>query len=457
MQQQQQQQQEAELFHDYELTGWELSPRIYKILGAAAAIHLFAFIVFAQVDLLGTKACDSPYVGKVCQVLDAAYVGSILLGTDTEFASRDYDKTEIDEADVTFIDVSEEFKYPEGYFAVSNPTPTTMTGYEQMMTGDGMTITSSSIPGIPPGFGNTTPMTTLDPNQPAILPTPNPNAVQGTIPDSPLGNIGGGNPTINPPRGRIRSYPIPKQRKIPNNSPTKLPDLTATADKNANKTPNDNTTAKTDDKKPKTEGQIDESKGFNPKPLEDWATTNGEKILNKEVDVNAPFVIEIVAQLDENGKFVKPKMTSTTDSDPKMTELAKQAILAFGDSQLLKPLYDVGGRNVKITFAQNQDNLQAIIMSETRSENEAKTLQSGLNIYLKNFFKPKEGSDEQILMSKAKLDAQGKNLIINFLIPNDEKTQMIEKNLRSLQEKLKNKQPNSGVAETINKDVNSAK
>jgi hypothetical protein len=150
-------------------------------------------------------------------------------------------------------------------------------------------------------------------------------------------------------------------------------------------------------------------------------------------------------------------MTSTTDSDPKMTELAKQAILAFGDSQLLKPLYDVGGRNVKITFAQNQDNLQAIILSETRSENEAKTLQSGLNFYLKNFFKPKEGSDEQILMSKAQLGTNGKNFIINFLIPNDEKSQMIEKNLRSLQEKLKAKQPNSGVAETINKEVKSAK
>jgi hypothetical protein len=46
---------------------------------------------------------------------------------------------------------------------------------------------------------------------------------------------------------------------------------------------------------------------------------------------------------------------------------------------------------------------------------------------------------------------------LNFLIPNEEKSAMIKKNLEKLQEKLKNQKPNSGVAETVNKDVNSAK
>lgn len=443
---------EKELFQEYELKSWELSPRIYKILGIAAAVHLFGFIVLGQFDLLGTKACDSPYVGKVCQVLDAAYVGSILLGTDTEFASRDYDKTEINEADVTWVDVGNQFTYPSGYFDISNPAPE-MIDPTMMPIDPNTGMPSSTTSGIP---GITTSPMTLDPNQPAIVPTPNPNAVQGTTPSSPF-TFGGNNPTVNPrfPRPRTQKFPNVKTPK--NNSPNKLPtldDVNPNQTANKDKNPNTNTTANKEDKT-KTEGKIDESKGFNPKPLKDWAATNADKLLKKEVDVNAPFVIEIVAKLDENGKFVDPKMTTTTDSDPKMTELAKQAILAFGDSQLLKPLYDVGGRNVKITFQQNADNLQAIIQTETKSENEAKTLQSGLNFYLKNFFKPKKDSDEEKLMSKAVLGTNGKNFIINFLIPNDEKTEMIEKNLRSLQEELK--KPSSGIAETTGKDIKSAK
>jgi hypothetical protein len=59
----------------------------------------------------------------------------------------------------------------------------------------------------------------------------------------------------------------------------------------------------------------------------------------------------------------------------------------------------------------------------------------------------KEGSDEANLMSRAQLATDKNFLIINFLISNEEKTQLIEKNLRSLEEKLKKNQTNGGLAE----------
>jgi hypothetical protein len=447
---------EKELFQDYELKSWELSPRIYKILGMAAALHLFGFIVLGQFNLLGAKACDSPYVGKVCQVLDAAYVSSILLGTDTEFSSRDYDKTDIDEADVTWVDVSDQFTYPAGYFSQSNPEP----AFDpSMMSVDPTTgFPSSSSMNIP---GITSSPSTLDLNSPAIIPTPNPNAVQGSTPESPFIIGGGNNPTVSQKFPRpARTQKFPSTRTLRNNSPSKLPNLdptnpNTTADKD--KKPNANTTANKENKTPTETPNKEEDKLFNKKPLEDFGAKYGEAILKNEVDINAPFTIEVIAKLDENGKLVKPRMITTADSDPKMTLVAKEAILAFGDSQLLRTLYDVGARNVRIVFAQNQDNLQAIIKAETKSENEAKTLQSGLNFALKNLYKPAEGSNEKILLDKAQLGVEGKNFVINFLIPNEEKSPMIKKELEKLQEKLKNQKPNSGVAETVNKDVNSAK
>jgi hypothetical protein len=121
-----------------------------------------------------------------------------------------------------------------------------------------------------------------------------------------------------------------------------------------------------------------------------------------------------------------------------MTEVAKDAILAFGDSQMLRNLYELGSRGVRIAMAQNQENFQAGIQSETESENKAGTIVSALNMALK-FSKPKEGSDEAILMRNAQVSAQGKTLIINFSISNEEKNQMIEKNLQRLREKSKNR------------------
>lgn len=455
---------EKELFQDYELRSWELSPRIYKILGMAAALHLFGLIVFSQVDLLGTKACDSPYVGKVCQVLDAAYLSSVLLGTDMEFSSRDYDKTEIDEADVTWVNVSEQFNYPPGYFAVSNPQPAFDPTLMQTDPVTGMPL-SSPMANDFPGF-NTSPQT-LDPNQPQVLPTPNPNPIQGDIPGI-TGNI----PTT-PRPNRTQKFPTYKPYKAPrNNSPSKLPKLNnepnpnQTADKNKNSNSNTNTNQPED--KTKTEPpKKEEEKLFNKKPLEDFGAKYGKEILDNQVDINAPFEITVEAKLDEfgklfkldkNGKRIPLDMKVKEGSDPKMVEVAKEAISAFSDSQLLRPLYNGGVRSVTVTFSQNQDNLMAIIQSDAGTPGKAGTIQSFVNLAKKGaLLSMKADSDEAKLISKAETATQGKVFILNFLIPNEEKEPMIRKNLEKLREKLKNEKPNGGVAETANKDVNLSK
>lgn len=435
---------EKELFEDYELPTWQPNQRLYQILGASVLVHLFVFFAVSQFNLLQAKACDSPYVGKVCQALDMAYLGSVLLGEDTGFTSRDYEKTEIADADITYIDVSQNeppLEYPAGYFALANPESAMMTDPSMMMPMDAN------------GFPTSTSPSTLDLNQPQILPPPNNNVANQEVPTSPF-SIGGDSapmpkparvPSYRPPRGGNRV--IAKNPKPKNDSPAELPKLDGdeTA-KNANTNTNQQV-AKNDPANANKSADANTDQGgtgFNQKPLKDFGAIYGEQILNKSININAPFTIEISANLDENGKLVNPKLAQTTDSDPKMAEVAKKAILAFGDSQLLKPLYDLKVRKVVITFSQDKDNLQAIIKTETQSEMQANVLQSGLNYYLKNFFKPKEGSDEQILMQKAQFATQGKNFIINFQISNDEKNMMIERSLKNLKEELQKKgQPNS--------------
>ncbi|MGI8493688.1 MAG: hypothetical protein ACR2L1_00025 [Pyrinomonadaceae bacterium] len=444
-----------ELFEDYEIGSWQPNPRLYQILGASLLVHLLFLVTISQFNLLQAKACDSAYIGKVCEVLDAAYLSSVLLGQDTKFSERDYEKTEIDGADITYIDVSRSeppLEYPAGYFALANPESAQ---FDQT----GMPTTDMN------GFPTSNSPSQLDLNQPQILPTPNNNVTNQPLPDKPF-DFGGDFPSsVKPPKpSRVPAYRPPrsnrasslKKPKIKNDSPAKLDDLGGggeTANNNANANTNRNSQVAKNDaanaNKPKDETDKGAT-GFNQKPLKDFGAIYGEKILNKDININAPFTIEIRAGLDENGKLVNPKLTQTAESDPKMSEVAQKAILAFGDSQVLKPLYDVGGRSVIITFAQDKDNLQAIIKTETKSETQAKILQSGLNLYVNNFFKPKEGSDEQILMKKANFATQGKSFIINFQISNDEKNMMIERSLKNLKDELQKKgQPNSLA---VNKD-----
>ncbi|HTK26510.1 MAG TPA: hypothetical protein VL327_08125, partial [Pyrinomonadaceae bacterium] len=94
---------EGDLFNNYEIRNWNYSPRLYKIIAASAAVNLLALLVVAQTSLLTMKGCDSPFVGKVCQVLDTVYVSSLLFGTDREYVDQAYQKTELADADVTFV------------------------------------------------------------------------------------------------------------------------------------------------------------------------------------------------------------------------------------------------------------------------------------------------------------------------------------------------------------------
>ena len=439
-----------DFLQDYEITGWRISPKTYKFLGIAAGINLFAIIILGQFNLFQTKACDSPYVGKVCEILDVVSLGKDLAGTNTEFSDQEYDPTKIEEGDVTYIDVSGQeppFTYPEGYFAIANPP-------EQF--GD-FPVTDSN--GFPTTDGiTTTPLSSDGGLPPQVLPTPNDKVANQDVPESPFGfgDAVKTPPVKQPQTPRYNSPRTSKRPPIRNGSPSKLPklpgeDVAGNSNSNSNSS---NTTAQNNSNANNLGGAAEDDGKFNSLPLKKFGDEYGEKILKKEIDINAPFTIEVIGKLDDKGKIIQPTMQASPDSDPKMTELAKKGIEAFSDTKLLKPLYDaIEGReknkkpkNIKITFSQNKDNLQAIIQTETKDETNAKSIQSLLNILIKNSATfMREGSDEAKLLSRAELNTSGKIFIINFLMPNQEKTEMIEKSLKSLAEKKeKDKQGNVG-------------
>ncbi|MFN0141065.1 MAG: hypothetical protein ACKVQW_13385 [Pyrinomonadaceae bacterium] len=415
--------QEGDLFHNYEIKSWELSKRIYQILGVSAAVNLLALFVFSTTSVLTMKGCDSPLVGNVCQVLDTIYVGSKLFGTDREYVDAVYDKTELGDGDVTFVDVSGDvppLSYPEGYFQIANPEQ-----FQAMVEqANNPTIDSGFIaPGIPittPSTGNSL----ID--TPQRLPKVNSNPIDGDLP-SGFGDAGS-NPTTRKPRpgGRVKR-PVPDEddtadNKDPSETPEPLP------------TP--------------MSSEAVTAVEINKKPLVDFGNDVAAKWEAKEVDLDKEFTLVLDGFITADGKLDRKKSKfdpSKTIGDQKMIDIGKSALEALGDSGYLTFLKVAGVDKITATLSQNGENISVVITSPQNSLERAKSIASNVSLsILVGKGVVKNPSDERTLLDGAKTTNDGKTFVLNFAIPKPIAQEMIKRKLQETLAKQKQQQgPNS--------------
>jgi hypothetical protein len=454
--------QEQELFQGYEVKNWDFNPRIYKILAASAVFNVLALLVVGQTNLLTTKGCDSPLVGGVCQVLDTLVVGGTVLATDRDYINADYTKTELEDAEIIWVDRTgdEKFKYPENYFALANPelammnTPTEITGDTPFPSNiPGM----SNIPGIPNpttgGGGNL-----LDKKQ--VLPPANKDATTGTMPDSPF--VIEENPTVTKP-GSFRPQRPVKYPRINQKPPKQLPNLdgSQTANKD-NKQP--------DQTKP-DENKVEEVV-INKKPMKDLASLVKTKYEKKEIDLSQNFKVVAEGVLTKDGKLdvTEDKKTKQPKSrillkegNPEMIDIASQAITAIGDSGWLSYLRNQGVEKINFTVVQDNNNLQVIITSDFPKPETANTVTSALNFLIKGALIADQkgwktlGEDEKVLLNTAKVVVNPENtkqFVLNVVLPKATALDMITRKLKEPQEPSTNPKPNGNTGQiTENKQA----
>ncbi len=448
-------QEEQELFQSYEVKNWNFSPRIYKILAASAIFNILALLVVAQSNLLTTKGCDSPLVNKVCQVLDTIYVGGTILTTDTEYISKDFEPTVLEDAEIIWVDQTgaERFKYPEGYRALANPE---LMIPQEIPNADGSFPTN--IQGIP---NPTTNGGTDLMNQPQVLPQPNDKAVTN-LPDSPF--TFDTNPTVNRPKNsKVKTWKTPKNKN---------PTLSDTSPKTLDL---EDKTAKNDpikDKNPTTDkSETVSAVEINKEPMKKFASDVKVKFEKKEIDLSQNFTVVADGVLTKDGKLDitidkktnKPKSRITKkEGDPQMTDIVEKAIAAIGDSGWLGYLKGQGIEKFNFKVVQDNDNLQVIITSDLPTPERANTVSSGISGLIsgallldKNGFK-KLGEDEKVLLSKANATvnpANAKQFVLNFVIPKATAQEMIT---RKLNEPTETK-PNGSTAQIKENKQNTVK
>lgn len=455
------QEQEKELFSGYEVKTWNFSPRIYKIIAASAVFNLLVVMVFAQTNMLTRKGCDSPLVSSICQVLDAVYVGSALFGTDSEYVSKDYQKTELEDADITYIDVSGQtppLEYPEGYFALANPEE-----FAAMQNPDFSTV--------PPFDSSSFSRNSTFPNsadlmgQPQVTPTPNNNAIQGTVPDKPFDFGGGSATTVKRPKTRTTYKPKPyKFPKGKSESPGELPKLDG--DETAKNEDASKGKGKKEEKQPEKVQTPIESESvkeveINKKVFEDFGVKVSDKVASKEVDLKSAFTLVMEGTITADGKLDDKKSKFIKiDGDKEIINVAKDAIEAVGDSGILGYLKVRGIDKITFKLIQDEKQIYAVISSDQKTPEKANTIASGINGLLStliiadaNGWK-KLDKDSKTLVNGAKITSEGKNFILNFAIPKSDAQEMINRKLQEAQ--AKKNQPNS-TAQNDNANQKTAK
>lgn len=388
------------LFEDYRVRGWVIDRRLMLIFTLSLFLNLTSLFAAAKGRLLTRTACDGPIVSSFCGVLDAIYIGGIVIGTDADYVDQDYKKTELANADVTWLDISSEkpLEYPEGYFSMANR--------DRAGIPSGMDLTGIPIPGISPD------------QNPAFseqkLPPKNDNPISGEL-ENPFDIPG------RRPRGKPRNSKPDSSESVAENQTVVNPEdlVTETV----------------------TGTQI------NKAPLRDFANMVKSQFDSKQVDLEKSFDIIAEATLLDDGKLdvsIDPRTKQPrsriikTQGDSAMTEIAKQAIAAVGDSGWLIYLKAQGVDKINYQIVQDDSEIRFIITSEQTSRQRAETITGGLRSAIElaltldaNDVK-KLGADEKTLLKSATPSFRGKQFRLDFIIPKSVAQEMIIRRLKEL-------------------------
>ncbi len=419
--------QNGELFNNYEVKTWELSPRIYKILGASALFNVLVVALFSQANILTMKGCESPFVGRVCQVLDTVYVSTVLFGTERDYVDVAYERIDLGSSDITMIDVSNvapQLSYPEGYFQLANP--------EQFMTSeDGSLPSGFMAPGIPFGAGPSNPTVVTPPNAGLIsraprLPRANPNAVRGRTPTSPFEVEGD------------------------EDDEESSNDETASANSNANS--NGQVARSNSNQEDSNINPTNPVEGvaINRKPLNDFADEVLVKWAAKEVGLDEEFKVVLDGYLTKDGKLdpIKSKWdVNKQEGDPRMIEIGKKSLEALSQSGWLGYLSGFNVERINFVLVQNKDEITAVVTSSQRTAERAKTVASGLNLLISGGrMSTQDGSDEKLLLQRANVTTEGSNFVLNFKIAKPVAQEMINRRLKEAQARKSQQPTENGTA-----------
>jgi hypothetical protein len=309
------------------------------------------------------------------------------------YVDQDYTRTVIGERAQLVKISSDRFKYPEGYFAYM----------KQMDVG-----TTTVLRGTQPVF---------DPLAPKIISEykPEPEERQPAKPKI----------TIAP-----KPVSVAKQSPQPSASPA-APTTTAAVANNAIGKSASEQEAEQKLQQLFNDAQMPRPKTINSKPFKDMLANVKQMREKGELDLKSKAEITVEADRAENGKLSNVQVTRKA-GDPKLAEIAKGFIAALSDSNALEFLVGVEHLRLTVNFSETVVTAKAVtdMKSDDDANKRAQVYATALvGAILKAKFQKKD--DEAALYKSTKVTAKGKQVSLDFNMPESDFSAMLTKNAAS--------------------------
>lgn len=448
--------QDKDFLEGYEIRNLEVSPRMYTIFAIAALINFAGLFVIGQADLLSRSACESPFVNRICSVLDTVYFSSKVLTADTGYVVKEYQQTKIKDSEVVWIDqtdVGPALQYPKGYFQIANR--------------DEIAARQDAMQNLPAGS-----LSPITPPAPITPPSPNPGSdllskkqrlpkdikdlIEGKLPDDPLATNEDEKPS---------DKTVADSRNPENKEPaTADAGNTNTAGTNSGGDTGTNTSSDITKASP-LPGAAPEVE-INKKPLYDFVDSVVAKVSSKRVDLEKPFKVVMDAYINKDGRLDVEKsrwIPEEEEGDPEMILVAKDAVEKIGDSGWLYYLTLADINHVRVTFYQDDKSLVGEVATIMPSENRARStvsqwrswVQTALFAHNNNI---KRLEDDVVTLIRSAEFENEKNIVkIRFDLEKDVAHPIINTRIQQYQadkekKKLEEqgpKQPNGSVGKTV--------
>ncbi|MCU0240755.1 MAG: hypothetical protein MUC29_15040 [Pyrinomonadaceae bacterium] len=195
--------------------------------------------------------------------------------------------------------------------------------------------------------------------------------------------------------------------------------------------------AQTTSTTPKTSQKVENEIVINKKPLKDFGKFVLEQLKQNKINLDSPFSLKFTTKLN-NGKFDRYE-TKFVDAqgDSDLIEVIIQGISGINDSGYLKYLEQLNGKNGIVIILQNDVNLSVSLKFQVESESEARKLASAFKLLIAVAkIKSKEvdakKNDDFILLENSSVLSEGKDFVINFILPRSVAKEMIDQKLDEL-------------------------
>jgi hypothetical protein len=357
----------SELFEKFEVNREPRWITLTRLIGASLVLHLVLMGVVAYVPALR----------------EGLNIGALI--ANTRYVDKSYEATQIGD-DVQFVQLSEKFHYPEGYFTLN-----------AQIEGKLPPQVAANDPFAPKIISQASKQSNVDPE---ATPSPSPGASPAASPTASAS---------------------PSAAAVAQASPSASPLTPDEAQKQLDKT------AEASGLPLPAENEI------NKQVLKDFAKYANDLKTQGKLDFNKPFEVVIEAELDEKGKLKNPRFTKKA-GDENLVELFGKLVAALNDSGFLIYLQPITKDNpnatVKITVKQGEQEVLASVESETSSSERAESLAKVLNTALYFGAGSRAGHDEEILMKNTNATQDGKRVVVNFAMPRQSVVDMLQKQLK---------------------------